>query len=193
MPDFVLTGINHVQTIQLLPGLNQIGRNPTNNFRVHDATVSSFHCEITVANDSVTVKDLCSTNGTYIDDRQIEEALVGAGQILRMGSVEFRLEAGEVRIAIPTMPGNRPLAVSLPEGVMPCLIHRSVAASYQCTTCNDYFCGECVREIGRKGGEVKRFCPTCRGQCVLLQQAEAPKKKTSFFGRLTQTIRIRRN
>src|SRR5439155_20060400 len=55
MSKLLLTGLTHPGTFELEPGFNAVGRNPTNDFRLQDATVSSFHCEIVVSEDSVLV------------------------------------------------------------------------------------------------------------------------------------------
>ena len=46
MAKLTLEGITHAGSVELVDGLISIGRNPTNDFRVSDPTVSSFHCEI---------------------------------------------------------------------------------------------------------------------------------------------------
>ena len=93
MNKLVLTGLTHPGAFELEPGFNTLGRNPTNDFRVHDVTVSSFHCEIVVSEDCVLVRDLGSTNGTYIDGQPVQEAQLTSGRILRLGSAELRLES----------------------------------------------------------------------------------------------------
>src|ERR1041384_425134 len=100
MNKFVLTGLTHPGTFELEPGFNTLGRNPTNDFRVHDVTVSSFHCEIVVSGDSILVRDLGSTNGTFIDGQPILEAQLNPAQVLRLGSAELRLDShAELRAA----------------------------------------------------------------------------------------------
>ena len=79
-------------SIELRPGLNRIGRNPTNDFRVPEASVSSFHCEISLEGKTVSVRDLGSTNGTFVSGLRIRESILTTGQILKLGSAEFRLE-----------------------------------------------------------------------------------------------------
>ena len=69
-----------------------IGRLEDNAFQIPDPTVSGHHCEIVLKGDQFIVKDLGSTNGTFIDDQQITEAPIKPGQILRLGQVELRLE-----------------------------------------------------------------------------------------------------
>src|SRR2546428_10198994 len=93
MNKLVLTGLTHPGEFELEPGFNTLGRNPTNDYRVHDATVSSFHCEIVLSDDSILVRDLGSTNGTFIDDQPRTEGQLNPGPILRLCSDEVRLES----------------------------------------------------------------------------------------------------
>ncbi len=89
---FVLSWLSRRLSIELRPGLNRIGRNPTNDFRVPEASVSSFHCEISLEQRTVSVRDLGSTNGTFVSGVRIRESLLTTGQILKLGSAELRLE-----------------------------------------------------------------------------------------------------
>ena len=203
MDVFVLTGINKPASIELVPGLNRLGRNPTNDFRVHDATVSSFHCEITVAGDTLAVRDLCSTNGTIIDGQPIQEASLRLGQVLQLGSAEFRLAKRPTRdlelmhIAIPKVSAPPvPAPALLPDGSAACFTHRAVAATRKCTRCGQTYCDDCARTVGIAGGQSMTFCPDCNGPCEVLTPpaavlAAAKARKKSFLGRLTQTIKIR--
>src|SRR2546426_4794517 len=117
MNKLVLTGLTHPGAFELEPGFNTLGRNPTNDFRVHDVTVSSFHCEIVVSEDSVLVRDLGSTNGTYIDGQPIHEAQLKPGEILRLGSAEARLDSQPAtepaHIAIPDLTVEHPPASAI--------------------------------------------------------------------------------
>ncbi|MCD6339899.1 MAG: FHA domain-containing protein [Verrucomicrobia bacterium] len=69
-----------------------IGRLEDNAFQIPEPAVSGHHCEIRMEGNRFIVKDLDSTNGTYIDDRPVKEAPIRPGQILRLGQVELRLE-----------------------------------------------------------------------------------------------------
>jgi pSer/pThr/pTyr-binding forkhead associated (FHA) protein len=72
-----------------------VGRVSDNAFEVPDASVSSHHAEILLRGDEVIVHDLNSTNGTYINGQQVTgEAPLKPGQILRLGTIEMRLESG---------------------------------------------------------------------------------------------------
>jgi hypothetical protein len=71
-----------------------IGRLEDNAFQIPEPSVSSHHCEVLLRGKDVVVKDLNSTNGTFIDGEPITEAPLKPGQILRLGQVEIRLEDG---------------------------------------------------------------------------------------------------
>lgn len=69
-----------------------IGRVEDNTFTIAEPSVSSHHCEVLLRGSDIVVKDLNSTNGTYINGEKITEAIIKPGQILRLGQVEVRLE-----------------------------------------------------------------------------------------------------
>jgi len=69
-----------------------VGRVDDNMFQIPDPSVSSHHCEIVLRGTEVLVKDLNSTNGTFINSQQITEAVLKPGQPFRLGQVELRLE-----------------------------------------------------------------------------------------------------
>jgi pSer/pThr/pTyr-binding forkhead associated (FHA) protein len=100
MERLVLSWVGKPLAFDLMPGLNRLGRNPTNDFRIGDASISGFHCELTLERDNrLHVRDLASTNGTYIDGVQIADAELRPGQMLRLGTVELQLE--KVTVAEP--------------------------------------------------------------------------------------------
>ena len=58
------------------------------------AVVSRLHCRLTAGDEAVEVVDLSSTNGTFVNDKRIEKARLGAGDRLRVGRVELRVGRG---------------------------------------------------------------------------------------------------
>jgi pSer/pThr/pTyr-binding forkhead associated (FHA) protein len=69
-----------------------VGRVEDNTFQIAESSVSSHHCEILLKEGQVFVKDLNSTNGTFIEGNQIAEGVLKPGQKLRLGKVELKLE-----------------------------------------------------------------------------------------------------
>src|SRR5882672_6001821 len=79
--------------IQLKPGTNLLGRGFANDFRLEDPSVSGSHCEILVHDDAVFIKDLGSTNGTYVNRAPVHEARLEPGQTVHLGSLAMVLYA----------------------------------------------------------------------------------------------------
>ena len=69
-----------------------IGRVEDNTFQITDPSVSSHHCEALLRGTEVLIRDLNSTNGSFINDARITESVLKPGQTLRLGQVELRLE-----------------------------------------------------------------------------------------------------
>ena len=84
-----LTGRAH----ELKAEKTTIGRVEDNTFQIPHPSVSSHHAEILLRGSEVVVRDLDSTNGSFIADKQITEAVLKPSQVLRLGQVEIRLEA----------------------------------------------------------------------------------------------------
>jgi pSer/pThr/pTyr-binding forkhead associated (FHA) protein len=86
-----------------------VGRVEDNMFQIPEPSVSSHHCEIEVRGNEVVVKDLNSTNGTFINGEKISERVLKLGEVLRLGQVEMRLEPeGASAGAAPSAPAPAP-------------------------------------------------------------------------------------
>lgn len=92
-----------------------VGRVADNAFEIPEASISSHHCEIILRGNEVLIKDLGSTNGTFINGEKVTEAKLKPGQILRLGTVEMRLEGAAAAAA----PVKQPLDQTkvIPQGV----------------------------------------------------------------------------
>jgi len=71
-----------------------IGRVEDNTFQIAEPSVSSHDCEVLLRGNEVVIKDLNSTNGTFINEEKITESVLKPGQTLRLGQIELRLENG---------------------------------------------------------------------------------------------------
>jgi pSer/pThr/pTyr-binding forkhead associated (FHA) protein len=95
-----LKGRSHELTVEK----TTVGRLDDNLLQLAEGSVSSHHCEISLRGSDVFVKDLNSTNGTYINGQQVKtEAQLKPGQILRLGQLELRLENGQT----PSSPSKK--------------------------------------------------------------------------------------
>lgn len=82
------------QSYELKVDKTTVGRMEDNTFQIAHPSVSSHHCEVLLRGNDVVVKDLNSTNGTFIDNQQITEAVLKPGHVVRLGQVDVRLESG---------------------------------------------------------------------------------------------------
>jgi len=80
------------RTQELKVDKTTIGRVEDNAFQIAEPSVSSHHCEVLLRGSEVVVRDLNSTNGTYINGEKVTEKVMKPGQILRLGQVELRLD-----------------------------------------------------------------------------------------------------
>lgn len=80
------------RTYELNVEKTTVGRVEDNAFQITEPSVSSHHAEILLKGSDVVVKDLNSTNGTFINGEKVTESILKPGQTLRLGSVEMRLE-----------------------------------------------------------------------------------------------------
>jgi transcriptional regulator with GAF, ATPase, and Fis domain len=95
----ILSG-NHKGHSVVLAGHTRIGKSSDNDIVLSDDTVSRHHCELLRAPDGVHVRDLESTNGTRVDGTRIREAVLGPGQVLKVGEVEISIRPTQQRMEV---------------------------------------------------------------------------------------------
>lgn len=100
--------------VHVLPaGRTTIGRAPSNQVIVHDRRVSRVHAALTVDHAFVTIEDLGSTNGVWLNGRKLTQEPLTDGDVLTLGdsTVHFAWEnPADVRIeaeSMPSVPGLR--------------------------------------------------------------------------------------
>jgi len=77
-------------TFRVLPGsAKTMGRAVRADFVVDAALVSRLHCRVLADNGRLEVEDLNSTNGTFVNDRRVQRAVLAPGDRLRVGRVEL--------------------------------------------------------------------------------------------------------
>ena len=104
-----MTGRSH----ELKVDKTTIGRVEDNTFQIAEPSVSSHHCEVLLRGNEVIVRDLNSTNGSFINGEKITEKALKPGQTLRLGQIEMRLETD-----VPPGPSKKPVdSTVVPRGV----------------------------------------------------------------------------
>lgn len=70
-----------------------VGRSSQNHLSIQDPSVSAKHCEILAHDPEIIVRDLKSSNGTFVNGVRIDgQSQLKDGQIVRFGNVSARLE-----------------------------------------------------------------------------------------------------
>lgn len=81
------------QAYPLVRAITLIGRGTDADIRVEDPGVSRQHCEIVVGNPAL-VRDLKSTNGTFVNGSRIEECAIEDGSVVKIGGTAFTYRSG---------------------------------------------------------------------------------------------------
>jgi transcriptional regulator with PAS, ATPase and Fis domain len=91
----VVDGPSRGATYRVTGPIARVGTAEGSHLRLADPTVSRLHCELSVRPDGVTLRDLGSTNGTFIGDVRVHEVEVKSGTAVRVGASVFRVETGD--------------------------------------------------------------------------------------------------
>ncbi len=71
-----------------------VGRSPDADITLSEEGVSRLHCEFEIVQNMVQVRDLDSTNGTFVNGSKIKRARLKAGDTVVVGRILLRLEIG---------------------------------------------------------------------------------------------------
>ncbi|MDB4933218.1 MAG: Response regulator of zinc sigma-54-dependent two-component system [Labilithrix sp.] len=78
-----------------------IGRDEGAQIRVDDPEVSAIHCELRAVNEGILVKDLGSTNGTFVGSVRIREGVVTTAAEVLVGQTRIAIEpSGKQRVDV---------------------------------------------------------------------------------------------
>ena len=194
--------------IQLRPGVNSLGRSESNDFQIPHGSVSGSHCQVTVTDGRVLLRDLGSTNGTFINRNQVSEATLEHGHAVRLGDVEMvfyedaqpdsvaatsRRSSDDSVLAGPsaglarttaTLPSAAPGQAVVPRtvGAQYCRFHPKMPAKFGCDHCEQFFCEACVA-TRNVSGVPRKFCRQCGSECVPVQAQFAPEIEKGFWAR----------
>ncbi len=75
----------------LIDGATTVGRASPAKILLNSAGVSKQHAELSVGGDAIRVRDLKSTNGTFVNGTRIEEVALKEGDLLQFANAVFRV------------------------------------------------------------------------------------------------------
>jgi adenylate cyclase len=118
---FKLTSTDGAHSFELKEGVTLVvGRAPTSDVPVIDPTISRRHAEVDYRDGSITVRDLGSSNGTFVNGSRVDASPVTAGDMITFGKVGFKVQhvgpiATPPRGSAPTItPPNATIVRQLP-------------------------------------------------------------------------------
>jgi pSer/pThr/pTyr-binding forkhead associated (FHA) protein len=86
-----------------------IGRDPVCNLRPASTMISNKHCAVLVKRSQVFLRDFDSTNGTFLNDKQIKgEMPLKDGDLLRLGPLSFKVVIEGIPTPSKLMPPPKP-------------------------------------------------------------------------------------
>lgn len=182
--------------LELRSGRNVVGRDAHADFAVAEEAISSQHCELVVTGHAVKVRDLGSTNGTFLRGVRLPRGPVEAmdGDVLILGDIAMRLSAPVADVKIPEW--RRPIEDDsppppLPDGSAACPNHRATVGVHRCVQCGKTWCRDCVKELHLAGGPARLFCPACSGRCQQVDPVDSVATRTRRRkGNVWETLKL---
>ncbi len=93
---FRLVSPDGTQSFDLKQGVTLVvGRSPTSDIAVFDPTISRHHAEVVADDRGVRVKDLGSSNGSFVNGTRVEQGNAVADDLVTFGKVAFRVTSYE--------------------------------------------------------------------------------------------------
>jgi len=120
----IVRGRSAAEILRLADGVTTVGRQDECQIRIKSSQVSRRHCEFFEKKGLLLVKDLNSSNGTFVNGKKIDgQQILEPGDELTIGGVQLRVakvgEAPPARVAAPApAPGDTAVveAISVSDG-----------------------------------------------------------------------------
>lgn len=86
------------QFVGVTEGVLTIGRDPDNDLTIDEPSISDFHAELRMTADGLSIVDLLSVAGTFVNDERVgRHHAISAWDIVRIGNVELEINDPAVR------------------------------------------------------------------------------------------------
>jgi len=96
----VMDGPGRGDKITLNKNLIKVGKRDTNDMVIKDKAVSRNHLEVEYTSDSFLLRDLGSTNGTFLNGNKVKEAYLAPGDLIKLGNTTMEFSAYDEKVAI---------------------------------------------------------------------------------------------
>src|SRR6516165_408359 len=118
----VVRGRSGANTLKLMDGVNSIGRHDDCVIRIRSSQVSRRHCELYEEESKLVLRDLGSSNGTFVNGKRVlGKQTLKVGDVLTIGGVTLRVDSpnaaaklSETPSAPQAKPGDTAVVNALP-------------------------------------------------------------------------------
>jgi len=95
LPKFVLRGVSGVYFGKTFPlrGKTSLGRHSDNDIFVNVDGISRKHAVISVLTDGLEIEDMDSSNGTYVNGKQITKSKIDIGDEIKLDNIRFLIQS----------------------------------------------------------------------------------------------------
>jgi hypothetical protein len=93
-PFIRLTAGAEILTFPIRPGITTVGRSTLNDIVLNDSTISQRHATMEYSRTGVLLKDLGSTNGSYVGGQPIRDKWLSVQESLQFGAVQCQFIGG---------------------------------------------------------------------------------------------------
>lgn len=99
--------------VQLTQGRTSVGRRPYNDIVLEHLSVSGEHAVLLLDNGRVTLQDLDSTNGSYVNGQAVRQQPLAPGDVVELGACRLTFEHAHLQVLTGTAAG-REMAIVKP-------------------------------------------------------------------------------
>ncbi len=114
----VVRGRSATTTLRLVEGVTSVGRHDDCIIRIKSSQVSRRHCELFDSDGALMVRDLGSSNGTFVNGKRVMgQQLLKVGDELTVGAVTLRVATLGQPVAATHTPSAKPGDTAVVEAV----------------------------------------------------------------------------
>ena len=109
-----------IKEVQLTKNRTSVGRRPYNDVVIDNLAVSGEHAVIQMVGGQVTIEDLGSTNGTYVNGKSVKRQVLENDDGIEIGKYKIRFLDGDVNSSTASLSGahsGTAIGLSLPMGI----------------------------------------------------------------------------
>lgn len=105
----------HGSRYRLRGGVTLVGRGEDCTFSLDDPSVSRAHARLSLADETLTITDLRSSNGTFVNgERLAHTTVLRPGDVIALGDTTLKVTIGETGAFSPVAPGIEIIEQSAP-------------------------------------------------------------------------------